>query len=303
MPVVDCTVDTATSVRCPGVPTTTARQRDERMTARSERIACAPTAVDRYVTIVSLLAATVMLGAGAWALIDPASFADFVEFPDHEHFVHDAGAFQLGIGLSLVLALAWRDPPAVILAGFALSNTIHAVNHGVDLDIGGRGSDPVLLLVLSLMAGIALVLRFRQLHYVLGRVNLTSSPPLAPFVEQKTAVLTTFRRDGTPVATPLSIAVGGDRAFFRSYEKAGKTKRLRTNGRVELAPSTMRGRSTAPGVTADARRLNGAEARCAARLLARKYPLLQGIAVPLSHRLGRPKTGMTVHFELTPLES
>lgn len=255
---------------------------------------------DRYVTGAILLAVVVMLGAGVWALVDPASFADFVKFPANEHFVHDVGAFQVGIGLTLALALIWRDPPAVVLAGFVASNTVHALGHGIDLDIGGRDSDPWLLAVLSIVTGVALVQRLRQLHYVVGRVGVTSSAPLVPFVEHKTAVLTTYRRDGTPVATPLSVAVEGDRAFFRSYEKAGKTKRLRNDCRVEVAPSTTRGKPLGPTISAEARLLEGAEARLAARLLARKHPLLHGIVVPFGHRMGRSKSGRTVHFELTP---
>lgn len=272
------------------------------MTAYDDRVTSVPTGADRYITVAILLAAAVMLGAGAWALAHPVSFAEFVEFPENEHFVHDAGAFQVGIGLTLLLALIWRDPPAVVLAGFLLSNSIHAFNHASDLDIGGQDSDPWLLSALSLMTGVALVLRLRQLHYVVGRVAPTSSAPLAPFVEQKTALLTTFRRNGTPVATPLSIAVDGDRAVFRSYEEAGKTKRLRNDPRVEVAPSTAKGRRLGPTMPAEARRLNGGEARYAARLLARKYPLLQGVVVPASHRLGRSKTGRTIHFELTPTD-
>jgi hypothetical protein len=53
---------------------------------------------------------------------------------------------------------------------------------------------------------------------------------------------------------------------------------------------------TGPAILARARRLEGAEARRAARLLARKHPLLHGVLVPLTHRLGRAKTGKTVHF-------
>ncbi len=40
----------------------------------------------------------------------------------------------------------------------------------------------------------------------------------------KTILLTTYRRDGTPIGTPVSIAFDGERAFFRSYDKAWKTK-------------------------------------------------------------------------------
>ena len=123
-------------------------------------------------------------------------------------------------------------------------------------------------------------------------------PALAHLVGQKTVLVTTYRRDGTPVSTPVSIAVDGDRAFIRSYERAGKTRRLRNNPMVEVAPSTVCGKPTGPAIRARARRLDDAESRHAARLLARKNPLLQGILVPLLHRTIRSKYGSTVHFEL-----
>jgi PPOX class probable F420-dependent enzyme len=123
-------------------------------------------------------------------------------------------------------------------------------------------------------------------------------PALAPFVTQRTVALTTYRRDGTPVSTPVSIAVDGDRAVFRSYRKAGKTRRLRRDPTVEVAPSTFRGRPTGPAVRGTARLLDGGEARAAARLLRRKHPFLHGALVPLFHRLGRARFGRTVHFEL-----
>ena len=118
----------------------------------------------------------------------------------------------------------------------------------------------------------------------------------APFARQRTVLLTTYRRDGTPVGTPVSIAVEGDRAFFRTYDKAWKSKRLRRNPAVTVAPSTMRGKATGPAIYAHARLLSGDEATHAARALARKHPLLHGILVPLSHRLCGYTT---LHYELT----
>jgi PPOX class probable F420-dependent enzyme len=104
------------------------------------------------------------------------------------------------------------------------------------------------------------------------------------------------------VTTAVSLAVdtdgGGDRAVFRSPANAGKVRRLRRNPAVEVAPSTFRGRPTGPAVTGTARLLEGAEARAAARMLRRKHPLLHGVLVPLAHRVGRARTGRTVHFEL-----
>ena len=131
-------------------------------------------------------------------------------------------------------------------------------------------------------------------------MSSTSAPQLAPFVRQHTVVLTTYRRNGVPVPTAVNLAVDGQRAVFRSFEKAGKTRRLRHDPTVQVAPSTVRGAPTGPAIRGTARLLDGEEGRRAARLLRRKHPLLHGVLVPLAHRVGRRRTGRTVHFELVP---
>jgi uncharacterized protein len=113
----------------------------------------------------------------------------------------------------------------------------------------------------------------------------------------KTVLLTTYKRDGTPVGTPVSIAFDGDRAFFRSYDKAWKTKRLGRDPRVLVAPATLRGEPTGPAVAARATLLAGEQARTAARALARRHRVLQGMLVPAGHRLMRYRT---MHYELLP---
>jgi uncharacterized protein len=120
---------------------------------------------------------------------------------------------------------------------------------------------------------------------------------LAPVRSSKTILLTTYKRDGTAVGTPVSIAFDGDRAFFRTYDRAGKARRLRNNPRVLVAPSTLRGQVTGPAVQARATLLDGAQARVAARALARRHRLLQAVLVPLGHRLRRYQT---LHYELEP---
>jgi uncharacterized protein len=111
----------------------------------------------------------------------------------------------------------------------------------------------------------------------------------------KTILLTTYKRDGTPVPTPVSVAFHADRAFFRSYDRAWKTRRLRNDPRVTVAPATFRGRPTGQETRARAALLNGADAEVAARALARSHPVLQGVLVPLVHRIRRYRT---MHYEL-----
>jgi PPOX class probable F420-dependent enzyme len=100
----------------------------------------------------------------------------------------------------------------------------------------------------------------------------------APLVRQRTVLWTTFRRDGTPVGTPVSINVEGDRAFIRTWDTAGKAKRIRSNREVTIAPCTASGRATGPPGSAHARIITGEESARAGRLLVRKYPLLHAFS-------------------------
>jgi hypothetical protein len=100
--------------------------------------------------------------------VDPASFAAATNWPDHEHFLHDAGAFQMGIGMMLLGALWWRDVLAVVLAGAVFTNGLHAVNHLMDSELGGRTTDPWAIGVVALIALAGLVVRVRALRAAAG---------------------------------------------------------------------------------------------------------------------------------------
>jgi PPOX class probable F420-dependent enzyme len=137
----------------------------------------------------------------------------------------------------------------------------------------------------------------------------TIAPTLEGFAEQKTVILTTYRRDGTPVDTPVHIAVDGGRAFIRTYEKAHKTTRLRrrpegelwlaSNGTTPAALALARpggARRVGSPIHVRATELSGDGSRRAGAALARKYPLLQGVLIPRMHRLQGTRT---VNLELT----
>lgn len=123
-------------------------------------------------------------------------------------------------------------------------------------------------------------------------------PVFDEYRKQRTVMLTTRKRDGATVGTPVNIALGPDgRAYFRTWSATGKAKRIRNFPQVWIAPCTARGKITGPQRQATAVLLPGPEAGVAARALAGKYPLLQGFLVPAFHRFTK-KT--TVHYELLP---
>ena len=108
----------------------------------------------------ALLVGLLTLGLGIWALVAPASFYESIAaFPPYnEHFLHDLGAFQIGLGATLLLALRFRDALVVALGGYTAGAVAHAAAHVVDRELGGRPSDPLSLSVIALVALAALLL-------------------------------------------------------------------------------------------------------------------------------------------------
>ncbi|MFB9727601.1 hypothetical protein [Haloechinothrix salitolerans] len=130
--------------------------------------------MNRYIATVTTLAGLATATIGVWGLVHPTSFGEFAGFGYHEHFLHDIGAFQLGLGVTLLLAALWSDALATVLAGFLVANTAHTVNHAVDLHLGGDAWQAWALGAVSVAVAVALVLRFRQLG------NSTTEPTRTP---------------------------------------------------------------------------------------------------------------------------
>jgi uncharacterized protein len=89
----------------------------------------------------------------------------------------------------------------------------------------------------------------------------------------KRALLVTYRRDGTPVPTPVWAAGADDRLYVRSERASGKAKRLRRDPRVLVAPCTVRGKPLGAPFEATARMLSPEEESHAERVLAGRYGL------------------------------
>jgi len=90
---------------------------------------------------------------------------------------------------------------------------------------------------------------------------------------EQTLSLTTFRRSGVGVATPLWFVRDGDVLYMRTIARSGKVKRLAHDPRVTLAPCTWEGDLTGPAVQAVGRVMDAEEpaVQRADRLLDDKY--------------------------------
>ena len=89
--------------------------------------------------------------------------------------------------------------------------------------------------------------------------------------EQEYISLTTFKRNGTGVATPVWVMRGGEHLYVITEAESGKAKRLRNFSRVMVAPSDMRGKVTGASVDATAELLDNAGTEHVRELLMGKY--------------------------------
>src|SRR5699024_9475480 len=104
-------------------------------------------------------------------------------------------------------------------------------------------------------------------------------------------LLTTFRRDGVPVPTAVWVARDGNELLVWTERKAGKVKRVRNNGLVELAPCDVRGRRTRGARATGRARLLDVESERARDAIADKYGFLGRTALFFSRlRGGRKRT-------------
>ena len=71
---------------------------------------------------------------------------------------------------------------------------------------------------------------------------MTTTSALDTLGSAKYISLTTFRKDGTAVATPVWLARDGDALIVITDPDSGKAKRLRNNPAVLVSPCDMRGR-------------------------------------------------------------
>ena len=105
------------------------------------------------------------------------------------------------------------------------------------------------------------------------------------------ALLTTFRRNGQGVQTPVGIRFAEGKVYFTTWSTTGKVKRLARNPRVTLAPFTKMGmKVVGEAVEGTARRLEEVEVKSVshARLhLAHLSTLLFPLPFsPLPERMG-----------------
>lgn len=88
---------------------------------------------------------------------------------------------------------------------------------------------------------------------------------------QKYISLTTFRKTGVGVATPVWFGEEDGKLYVMTRSDMGKSKRIGNNPQVKVAPCTIRGKLTGPQFAATARVLSPEEHQRARKTINRKY--------------------------------
>lgn len=98
---------------------------------------------------------------------------------------------------------------------------------------------------------------------------------------QKYISLTTFRKSGVGVSTPVWFGEEDSKLYLMTISKSGKIKRIRNNPQVKVAPCTMSGKITGPEFAAIARLLPPEDHKHARQTVNRKY-LMARLTSPFS---------------------
>ncbi|HVL81536.1 MAG TPA: hypothetical protein VM840_08095 [Actinomycetota bacterium] len=131
---------------------------------------------DRAVRTVILAIGAFLALSGIWAFASPATFYERVASypPPNMHLIRDIGAFQFGLGATLLVSLVRNDGPLVALVGTAAGSVLHFFSHVIDAGRGGRPTDPLSIGLLTVVVVLAAVWRARSV----GRT--TPEPGSAP---------------------------------------------------------------------------------------------------------------------------
>jgi PPOX class probable F420-dependent enzyme len=118
---------------------------------------------------------------------------------------------------------------------------------------------------------------------------------LAALEGHKYCLLTTYRRDGQAVPTPLWFGLADGRAYFRTYADAVKIKRIRNNPEVLIGPCDPRGKPKGPMTRGTARVVSEQEKPQAEEIVQSNYGLIRRM-----YKSGYSGRVEDVYVEVTP---
>ena len=111
---------------------------------------------------------------------------------------------------------------------------------------------------------------------------------LSLFLDQKYVNLETYKKDGTPVRTPVWFMIDNGIIYVMTREKTGKVKRLKNNQNIRIVPCSFTGESKSEWINGIAQKITGEGAEKAIKLRKKKYGFSARIAGLFSSQKGNP---------------
>ena len=115
--------------------------------------------------VIAVVIGALYLMTGTWSFLSPMSFFSNVATfaPRNIHLFHDLGAFQVGLGLVLIVPVALRAPLRAPLIAVLGASVLHLSAHIEDISLGGHPTTDLLVLTLICVAlAVALVMEMRS---------------------------------------------------------------------------------------------------------------------------------------------
>jgi len=94
---------------------------------------------------------------------------------------------------------------------------------------------------------------------------------LEQFLDQKYINLETYKKDGTPIRTPVWFVIDNDLIYIITRDSTGKVKRLKNNQDVRIVPCSFKGEPKNEWIKGKVEKITGKEADIAIKLRKKKY--------------------------------
>ena len=94
---------------------------------------------------------------------------------------------------------------------------------------------------------------------------------LGQFIDQKYINLETYKKDGTPIRTPVWFVIDNDLIYVITRDSTGKVKRLKNNQDVQIVSCSFKGEPKNEWVKGKTEMITGEEADKAIKLRKKKY--------------------------------
>ena len=97
---------------------------------------------------------------------------------------------------------------------------------------------------------------------------------LEQFLDQKYINLETYKKDGTPIRTPVWFVIDNDLIYVITREETGKVKRIKNNQNVRIVPCSFKGEPKNEWIRGKAEKITDEGSQKAIKLRKKKYGML-----------------------------